>query len=574
MLKKIVRANIFLIGIIVLAIVLRFAFITSVPVSSNDDQIHYMLNSQSFLLSGKDTTGTISPLDILLFRYPPHEFPQAELPYFLEMLSFSLFGASFLTSLIPNLLLSVGTVVVAYLVGKELLGEEAGLVTGLITAINPWSIFIGRTAYEPTAATFFFLLALYIFLKAKKWMILVSIPVLYAAFYSYIGTKLIFIPFVVISLLYSYFFVHKRRFAIQYASVFLASLLIVALLFFQLHSNPSNSRLNEIFLPTNEIISQQVNDLRKQSIPSPVLPLINKLTVYKDILTINTFTTLSPLYLFMTGDYFFSQQRHGLFYVIDALFLLLGVIGLYRKDRRVLLLLTAFIAIGLLPQILHGRKEFGNFTPHIIVVITTFIFMIGYGIVFVIQEVKPKYRLYASVGIGVLYFFSTISFLSVYLTEAPKQAGIFNFPERVAARYIKESSQFSHVTVLSSDPAISYRNYIFYSNSYTKDTAKEINTNLTKRSRDDYTLPTIRFVSCTGVIPNPTDTVVQEGRCYLKGSGSLRIPDLAGMTSAYTIYNDRLCKNTTLNLYQTLSVTKLNVEAMGTNNFCRTLITN
>lgn len=574
MLKKLVTKHLFLIGIILLSILLRFAFITSVPVSSNDDQIHYMINSSSFLLSGKDTTGTVSPLDILLFKYPPQEFPQAELPYFLEMLSFSLFGATFLSSLIPNILLSIGTVIVAYFVGKELLGRNAGLAIALITAINPWSIFIGRTAYEPTAATFFFLLALFIFLRAKKWMILVSIPVLYAAFYSYIGTKLIFLPYVAVCILYSYFFVHKKRFALQYLLVFLASVLIVALLFFQLKANPANSRLNEIFLPTHEVISQQVNDLRKQSIPSPLLPLTNKLTVYKDILMVNTFTTLSPLYLFMTGDYFFSQQRHGLFYVIDAIFLLLGIIGLYRKDRRVLLLFVSFILMGLLPQILHGGKEFGNFTPHIILVITTFIFMIGYGIIFAVQEVKARYRIYATLGIGVLYIFSTINFLSVYFTEAPKQAGIFNFPERVAARYIKESSQFSHVTVLSSDPAISYRNYIFYSSSYNKDTAQEINSHLTKRSRDNYTLPNINFVSCTGVTPPEGDTIVQEGRCYLKGSGNLRIPDLAGMTSAYTIYNDRLCRNTKQNLYQTLSVSHLNVEAMGTNNFCRNLITN
>ncbi len=564
----------YLLLITILTVFLRLIFITSVPVSSNDDQIHYMINSQSFLLTGKDTSGTISPLDIFLFKYPPHEFPQAELPYFLEMLSFFLFGASFLTSLFPNILLSIGTVIVAYFVGKELLGEKEGLVIALLTGINPWSIFIGRTAYEPTAAVFFFLLALFLFLRVKNWTILTSIPILYAAFYSYIGTKLIFIPFVLICIIYSYFFVQKRRFAIQYLIVFLASLLIVAVLFFQLRSDPSNSRLNEIFLPTNEIITQQVDSLRAQSIPSPLLPLINKLTVYKDILIVNTFTTLSPLYLFMTGDYFFSQQRHGLFYVIDALFLLLGIIGLYRKEKKVLLLVTSFILIGLLPQILHGGKEFGNFTPHIIIVITMFLFITGFGIVFTLEEVKKKYRIYVGLGIGAIYFFSMINFLSVYFTEAPRQAGIFNFPERVAARYIKESSSYSHVTILSSDPAISYRNYIFYSQSYTKDTAHEINTNLTKRSRDDYTLPNIRFVSCTGVTPPSTDTIVQEGRCYLKGSGNLRISELAGMTSAYTIYNDRLCRNVTLNPFQTLSISSLNVEGRAINNFCRALITN
>jgi hypothetical protein len=350
----------------------------------------------------------------------------------------------------------------------------------------------------------------------------------------------------------------------------LTSVLIVAVLFFQLKSNPSNSRLNEIFLPTNQIIAEQVNSLRKQSIDSPVLPLINKLTVYKDILLVNTFTTLSPLYLFMTGDYFFSQQRHGLFYAVDALFLLLGIIGLFRKNRRVLGLITSFIIIGLIPQILHGGKEFGNFTPHIILVITNFIFIVGYGIVFAVREMKPKYRIFISVGIGVLYLFSTINFLSVYFTEAPKQAGVFNFPERVAARYIKDSSKITDVTVVTSDPAVSYRNYIFYSQSYTKDNALEINHDLIHKDR--YLLPHIRFVDCHGSIPDPTSTIIHEGKCYLLESGKTIIPDLSGLTDAYIIYNDKLCKNTTLLMYQRLNVSDLNVEDLSKPNFCSRLL--
>jgi len=532
-----------------------------------------MVNSESFLTTGKDVSGTVSPLDILLFKYPPHESMQAELPYFLEMLSFSIFGMSFLSSLIPNLLLSIGTVIVAYFLGRELLGEKSGLMIGLITAINPWSIFIGRTAYEPAAATFFFLLGLLVLLKYKKWQILISIPIFYAAFYSYIGTKLIFIPFILICLLYTYFFVNKRQFIAQYSIVFLSAILLVGFFFFQITSDPTSSRLNEIFLPNNEFIPQHVDILRKESIPSALTPLANKLTVYKDLVLVNTANTLSPLYLFMTGDYFYSQQRQGLFYMIDALFLLLGIIGVYLKHKKVLVLFSSFFLIGLLPQILHGGKEFGNFTPHIILVISTFIFLIGYGIVFFIEELKGRWKMIGGAVIVALYAFSLINFLYIYLTVAPIQAGIFNFPERVAARYIKESSKMSKVTVLASDPAVAYRNYIFYSSSYTKGTATEINNALSKRERDNYILPNVRFISCTGVTVDPNDTVVQEGRCYLKGSGKSRIPDLANTVSSYTIYNDRLCRGIRKNLFQILSMNSLNVDGLSPQNFCKKLIT-
>ena len=172
-------------------------------------------------------------------------------------------------------------------------------------------------------ATFLFLTALYIFLVAKKWQILLAIPILYAAFYSYIGTKLIFIPFVIISIAYAYIFITKKKYLTQYVIVFCSSLILVLGFFYQLQQAPGKSRLNEIFLPTNPSIEKQVNYLRKQSLSSPINSLTtNKITVYGRILGINTFNTLSPVYLFLTGDYFFSQGNHGLFYLVDSIFLL------------------------------------------------------------------------------------------------------------------------------------------------------------------------------------------------------------------------------------------------------------
>lgn len=306
-----------LLSILVLGILLRFLYIHSVLVSSNDDQIHYMLNSQSFLLSGKDMTGSVTPLDLILFKYPPLESPQAELPYFLEMFSFSLFGASFFTSLLPNIILSILTIVMAYGIGKELINKNVGFIASVLTAINPWSIFIGRTAYELVPATFFYMVALYLFLKAKKWAILLTIPFLVLAFYSYIGTKLTLVPFVLTASIFAYFFINKRKFLLQYCIVIAAAVLLSGFFFMQI-SRSDGSRVGELLLPTNAEIQKQVNDVRRLSLPSPLLSVqTNKLTVYARVLTLNAFNSLSPTYLFLNGDYFFSQQRHGLFYFID-----------------------------------------------------------------------------------------------------------------------------------------------------------------------------------------------------------------------------------------------------------------
>ena len=71
--------------LVLITILPRFIFLDRVPEAVNNDELHYALNAKSFALTGKDTTGKITPLDILLFKYPGNEMIQAELPYFLEM---------------------------------------------------------------------------------------------------------------------------------------------------------------------------------------------------------------------------------------------------------------------------------------------------------------------------------------------------------------------------------------------------------------------------------------------------------------------------------------------------------
>jgi len=123
------------------------------------------------------------------------------------------------------------TVFVCLFNRQEFFGSRVGVIAGLIAAINPWLIYIGRTDYEQVPATLFFLMGIYILLKAKGWKILWSIPVLYLAFYSYIATKLIFLPLIAIVILYCYF-ANKKQFLKQYTIVFGLSILIVAVYVF------------------------------------------------------------------------------------------------------------------------------------------------------------------------------------------------------------------------------------------------------------------------------------------------------------------------------------------------------
>lgn len=204
-LKKIydVKSMLPLFIIICLAALLRFTLLDRIPNAVGGDELTYIVTAKSIFLTGRDITGTWSPWSIFLFRYPPHE-QQAELPYFLHLPFSGPFPFSLFTARIPFALLSIGIVIILYFLTKKLINVHAAIATGLIAAINPWLIYIGRTAYESTPATFFYLLGFYLLLSLRGSKLFISVPVFFLAFYSYIGMKLIFLPLIILFCLFAW----------------------------------------------------------------------------------------------------------------------------------------------------------------------------------------------------------------------------------------------------------------------------------------------------------------------------------------------------------------------------------
>src|SRR3990167_6213084 len=264
------RKNIFFLLLILIAILPRFIFLSNVPNAINQDELHYDLDAKSFFLTGKDVLGQTSLVDVLLFNSPKSEPLQAELQYFFEIPVLGLMGFSMTNLVLPNVLLGILTVVLIYLIALKLFNKNTAILAGLIASINPWLIFLSRTTYEAGPATLFFLCVFYILLTTKGWKILLTIPFALLAFYSYLGTKLIFLPFMFLSILYAYLYVNKRKYLKQYSLVFIFSIILTLFFFFQF-KHYEVSRTSEIVLPNSPEIVEQVIGFRKMAIQSPFL---------------------------------------------------------------------------------------------------------------------------------------------------------------------------------------------------------------------------------------------------------------------------------------------------------------
>lgn len=558
-------------SIIIVALFFRFFWLDRIPNAIGGDELAYVISAKSIVFTGHDLTGMWNPLSAFLFQYPPNE-QQAELPYFIHLPFSGLFPFSLLTARFPIALFSVGIVILLYLIAKRLFDANTAFAVGVIAGVNPWMVYIGRTSYEWSIAAFFYLLGLYLILQKEKKLILLSAIAFLLGFYSYIGTKIILIPFVLLSILLA-LRLNEKTYRKQYTVVAVASVLLTLFFLIRITTAMSGSRMSEIFLPTNAGIPGEVDHLRKISINSPLTQLYsNKLTVYAQTLITKFYRIFSPTYLFLEGDEFFSLWRHGMFYAIDALFLIIGSLYLLTKKRFEFIIIVLFILTGTLPQLLH--KNATDFSYHIALMFPFMIILIGYGITQAIQTVRYSWK---KVGVGIiccLYLLSVGKFIYVYVYQHPLQ-GYFDFHARVLSDYIRIAQKQSiPVTVYSDANSDYFKKFLFYTNGITKDTISNISS-LMKTS--SFEIHGVQFKPCdlqANIGKNPGISIIDIIHCkFIPDMPHLSISKLSDGGEIYRIYNDSLCNGFNPKRYpQNIAIHDFAIDTLSTERFCDTFI--
>ena len=574
--KKNLLNNLPLLIIVFLAFLLRFIWIDKVPNAVGGDELTYVVNARAMVLTGTDISGTWNPLTGFIFQYPAYTLPQAELPYFLTAPFVGLFGFSLFSVRIIFVLLSVLSVPLIYLITRTLFNKNAGLASAFVMAVNPWSIYMGRTAYESTHAIFFFLLSFYMFLVLKGRNILFTIPVLFLAFYSYVATKVSFLPFVILLVLFSYFFVNKRKYKKEYLIVFVSCLLLVLVFALSVFTTKGQSRVGELINLNAYQISDEVNYIRKISIQNPLTSLFeNKVTVFSRIVLTKLFKSFSFDYLFIYGDQFYSILRHGFFYVLDALFLVLGFAYIFAKRKSTFFLLFFVILAGVLPQLLYSARV-DNFSIHLALVFGIFPIIIGVGIWETINLIKNKWYFRFSLLItGLLYLFLVLNFLNIYFYQFPIR-GYFDFHVRLLSKYaVIASSQGNEVTIYSPSAPDIFKKYLFYSNSYNKDTYLQVRKNY---KSENFKFQNINFLGCDRTIDveKKKNLIIYDFNCgsLVDSPSHLAIPRLLDGGQSYQIFNDNICSKFNLKRYpQGISIDDFAIESLSTQRFCETFIT-
>jgi len=558
------KTKLLFIALLVVAIGFRFYYLDRIPNAISGDELLYDITAKSIALTGHDITGTWNPFSAFIFRYPPNQ-QQAELPYFLLVPFSGLFPFSLLAAKLPFATLSVGIVILMYATANILLGEPFGIAIGFIAAINPWLVVMGRTGYESTPATFFYLLGIYTLLIKKGRALYWSLIPFLLAFYSYIGTKLIFVPFVFLASYLAYYH-HKKQYLKNFIGISLWSVIIVIGFALLLKISPTGSRISEIFLPNSPIVATQVNGMRQNSMQSSMLPVVtNKYSVYLQIIASKLFRIFSPSYLFVDGDQFFLPVQQSFFYYVDSIFLLLGFLYLYTKNRRYFFIVSLFAIIGTFPHLFH--KTTGDFSGHLALMFPFLIIVIGTGIASTIQSFRKFSKTIVLCIIGFIYLFSAVNFLVVYFNQTPR-IGYADFQMRVLSKYLQLAKrQNLPIIIYSNTSADLFKKYLFYTDSMNRSTMPIIRHTDTNNR---FTFDKITFSSCENG-PAPKDTIaIYDAICDAHvNEPHDRIARLSDGGSLYQIVHDKTCMQYPLNPYPigvTMNDFKLN--QLSEEHFC------
>src|SRR3989304_380315 len=211
---QIIKAKRFILfSILILAFLLGFWKVGSVPPHLTPDEAALGYNAYSILKTGKDFWGQGFPIIFKSFGdYTPGLYVYLAAPFI------AAFGLTEFAVRVPNAIFGVGVIYFIYLIARIIFEkskyenfERVAFFALFLSAINPWLIHFSRGAWPPNLALLLTLIGIYFFLKSleKSRLILVSAIFFALTLLSYQGAKLS--SAIVIILLGLFFINHLKK---------------------------------------------------------------------------------------------------------------------------------------------------------------------------------------------------------------------------------------------------------------------------------------------------------------------------------------------------------------------------
>jgi hypothetical protein len=370
-----------LLGIIVLAAILRIFWLGQAPNTFSTDEASNGYDAYSLMLTMRDRYGDRLPLFLTALNDS-----RESLFIFLIIPFIKLLGLNEFSVRLPAAIAGVLTVMAVYFLAKEAFKKNSiALLAALILAINPWSIYFNRICFRANLLPLFVTVAVFLFLKSFKqpWYLILSSFCFGLSLHTYPSARA-FVPLFVLGLTIIYW---RRLWRTKIITATAFSIFAAFFLFFlQFWLSPIGmARADETGLETNIF-----------------LIIFNYISYY------------NPIHLFLYGD--INPRRSlttvgiGELYLWESVSILTGINYLCKSNNRqywwLLLWLILYPIPAALTEPIHAIRSIGG--------IPAFCLISAYGLAKIIEFTIPSQRQKRQQQAIVIIIVSFIFFLGAY----------------------------------------------------------------------------------------------------------------------------------------------------------------
>ncbi len=332
MIKNIFK-NKLLLFILLVGFVIRAYSLSNVPNGFHADEAAFGYNAYSILQTGKDEYGEVLPLIIRSF-----DDYKGALYVYLTVPSVAFLGLTEFAVRLPTAVFGVLFILLSYLLSFKLTKDKKiSLLTSLLIAINPLSVFLSRVQSDPLVSIFLVLFGFYTFLlwiegDRKHW-ILLSVFTWIASIYTYPSPRVL-LPVLFASILFFYY----KKISLSKKRILVLALLTVFLIDFFVIIGASQ-RLKQLSIFNAPIVTLPMEESIREDANNNVLItrfFHNKIIAHSLAVGKNYFDYFTPDFLFLKGG---QPDREkipgvGILYLVELPFLLYGLyLGFRNKEK-------------------------------------------------------------------------------------------------------------------------------------------------------------------------------------------------------------------------------------------------
>lgn len=404
--------------ILVFASIMRIYNLGNVPPHLTPDEASLGYNAYSILKTGKDEYGRLLPIIFKSFGdFKPGLYVYLTVPFV------ATFGLNEISVRLPSAISGVISVYFIYLVVEKLfMNKKLSLFAALIAAINPWSIYLSRGAWEVNVSLTITLAGIYFFLVAleKKKYLWLSVASFAMTLITYQGAKLS--TAVVVLILLGLYWKDVLRMGSKTLIVSLIPGIVISIPVILSFFSGGTGRLNVFSVfsyPRPKEYLQTFLDEGGEKVGSVSYYLFHSegLNFARGILG-RLFNHYSDRFLFFEGDW--SNPRHaapnsGVFLIGDLILIIAGLIALMKeKIRKEVLFVWLWALLAPLPSILsrdqvHAVRAYNLSVPLIII--------LAFGVIYILNL-----RKFMKVIIGLIYLFGFVYFIDAYFIHLPNHS--------------------------------------------------------------------------------------------------------------------------------------------------------